>query len=60
MVELFGKIVLWAIAVAALAVFPLSEFARGMATNPSAHKASRGGCLISLIGIALIVALILD
>lgn len=53
MVNIIGTGLLWLLALAMVAVFPLTEFARGMSSG-SPGKVSRGGCLISLIGLALI------
>ena len=55
MLEVIGYSLVVLVAVILMAIFPLSEFARGMSTNPSAHKASTGGCFASLIGLALFV-----
>lgn len=52
MANLIGTMVLWLVALAMIAWFPFTEFARGMATAPG--KASRGGCLVSLFGLVLL------
>jgi len=57
-VEVAGTGLLWLVALAMVAAFPFTEFARGMATNPDAFKPSRGGCVISLLGMALVAFLI--
>lgn len=58
MIDFIGTILLWIIAAALTATFPFSEFARGMATNPAAHKPSRGAMAMSLVGVLLIVGLL--
>lgn len=55
MVNLIGTLLLWLVALSMTLVFPLTEFARGMASTQG--KVSRGGCLVSLIGLALLVLL---
>ena len=51
--ETFGQIIAWAFAVALVCAFPITEFARGMASNPEAHDPSRGGCMLSVVGLGL-------
>ena len=58
MTHIIGTALLWALALAMMATYPFTEFARGMATNPEAIARSRGGCLVSLGGIVLAALLI--
>ncbi len=60
LIEIAGYLLLTLFALALTLAWPLSEFARGMASNPSAHPTSRGGCLVSLAGLALLAAIIWD
>lgn len=60
MTQLIGTILLWLVALALLAAYPFSEFARGMATNPDAHRRSRGAMVASAFGIALLLGLLFD
>jgi hypothetical protein len=57
-VEILGTAILWVVGCLMTLAFPFTEFARGMATNPSAFSPSKGGCLISLLGLALLAWLI--
>ncbi len=54
MLGFFGYAIIFIVAVVLICAYPLTAFARGMASNPSAHKRSKGGCMASLIGLALI------
>jgi len=52
MLEFFGYALIFVIALALICIFPLTEFARGMASS-GGHPSSKGGCIASLIGLAL-------
>lgn len=57
--DVVGRLLIGGIGIAALLALPLSEFARGMATNPSQHEMDRGSLVITLIGgVLLAVALL--
>ena len=60
MLEVIGYSFILLIALAMTFAWPLTELARGMASNPGAHKSSRGGCIISIIGLALLAWWIYD
>jgi hypothetical protein len=51
----FGLFLCWLLAAGLVLCFPMSEFARGMASNPAAHKPS--AAILSIIGVALIALL---
>lgn len=53
-----GLTLAWALAVILLLAYPFSEFARGMATNPSQHSRSPGAMAASVVGLVLIVLLL--
>lgn len=57
-VSIFGIILAFAVSILMALAYPFTELARGMASNPSAHKRSMGALAISLIGTALLCWLI--
>lgn len=57
MLHIIGTTLLWILGLALAAIFPLDQLARGMASNPDSYKTSKAGCLFSLIGLALLIAL---
>ena len=58
MLEAIGIALVWLVALGLLAAFPLSELARGTASNPDAHEQSGWAKVISLVGLALIAFLV--
>lgn len=54
----FGTIIAWLICIALICCYPVTEFARGMASNPSSHSRSKGGAILSLVGAAIALLLI--
>lgn len=58
MAEALGLALLWLVALGLLAAFPVSELARGMASNPDAHEPSGCAKAISLAGLALVAFLV--
>lgn len=58
LVEIFGRSLVWLVALVMIGAYPFTELARAMASNPEAFARSKGGCAISLAGIALLVMLI--
>lgn len=53
-----GTFIVCCLLLAMILAFPFSEFARGMATNPAAHRVSKGAAFLSLVGVAIAAALI--
>ncbi len=51
--DTLGEIVLWVIAVALISALPITELARGMASNPSEHELSRKAAIISVVGLLM-------
>lgn len=58
MAGVIGTALLWLLAITLIAIGPLSEFARGMASNPDVHPHSRGAWLVSVVGLILLGLLI--
>lgn len=54
MLEFFGYGLILVLSVVLICLYPMAEFARGMASNPSAHNKSKGSCIGSLIGLILL------